>query len=194
MKPRYLWLLVLLITIGFFSFGKKEATIELYGKVLHKDRGLSSVEVAVVREDLDHRYPYYEPTTPEGEYQLKFNIHEGRPVQIVYRRKGYSILKLEKSFSGQKLRIPMQDVELIRLPGTKDNYGLSPLKTAGHRYLDVFPNKNTEEMPSSFHPDDILFFNFIDKQECSEFHGAYWYYVNFRVNGRNETMKGYVLQ
>ena len=195
MRSRYIWLLLFFVAISLISFSKKEATIEVYGKVLHKDRGLSSVEVTVERPDLNHLYPYYEPTRTDGNYELKFNVHEGRPVKISYKRKGYSTLILEKTFSGKKTRESLGEVDLIRLPGTKEDFKIGTLKTSDqYPYLQVFPGKDTKVMPDTYHPNKILYFSYIKKQECFEIRGAYWYYVNFKVDGQKEAVTGYVLQ
>jgi hypothetical protein len=177
-------------TIAFFAFRPVDATVEVEGRVLFKEKALPSVIVSVEKEESEvspHRY--YEPTTQNGQYRLKFNIREGAPFNLLFEKPGYYPHRLQVTLSGAEGVKRMADVELVRMT---DSPGSSTSSLTHLRSLQVHPIQDEEEF-AYFQPYDIDYFAFVERREFIPATRSHWYRVRFRLrDGR--FINGFIVQ
>ncbi len=106
----------------FLAFRKEEVSIVVSGKVIHKEKGLESVRVVVIKQDCKElsclgnlKEVYHEPTSEEGDFRLQFNVLEGSPAFIYFVKPGYSVFKESVFSSGKDKKIQLKKKQLIDL-------------------------------------------------------------------------------
>lgn len=122
MKKALPLVLLTSLLLLFLAFRKEEVSIVVSGKVIHKEKGLESVRVVVIKQDCKDlsclsnlKEVYHEPTSEEGNFRLQFNVLEGSPAFIYFVKPGYSVYKESVFSSGKNKKIQLKKKQLIDL-------------------------------------------------------------------------------
>lgn len=186
-----------LLIAALFAFRKHEISVEVNGQVYHKDNALPSVEVFVLKDD-GVKTPYYEPTAGNGRYSLRFNAVEGKPVELLYYKKGYSPLKTTVTLSGNERKVDLPAVHLVQTLNTQTSgqpdavmiqYNGNPPKES----LPVYWKKDFQSA-GFFDPSQIDYFRFIRLEDKDPSNNGYWHRVNFLLKNQSDPIKGWIFQ